>query len=75
MSAIRSFLGHPANRLVIALVAFIAALTGEWNDIATDLTSLQLTGHHGVLLLALWHMLNATTQLLSKTGTVIQRPE
>ena len=52
MSAIRSFLGHPANRLVIALVAFIAALTGEWNDIATDLTSLQLTGHHGVLLLA-----------------------
>ena len=75
MSAIRSFLGHPANRLVIALVAFIAALTGEWNDITTDLTSLQLTGHHGVLLLALWHTLNATTQLLSKTETVIQRPE
>ena len=75
MDSVRSFLGHPTTRLVIALVAFIAALTGEWNDIVTDLTSLQLTGHHGVLLLALWHMLNATTQLLSKADAIIPRPE
>jgi|AP95_1055475.scaffolds.fasta_scaffold45329_2 hypothetical protein len=74
MKSIRSFLGHPSTRIVIALVAFAAALSGEWNDILADLTSLQFSGHHGVLLLALWHMLDATTQLLSKTDAIIPRP-
>ena len=74
MNSVRSFLGSPKTRLVIALVAFAAALTGEWNDIVTDLTSLQLSGHHGVLLLALWHMFDATTQILSKADAVIGPP-
>ena len=72
MSPIRAALGSPATRLIIAAVAFSAALVGEWNDILNDLTNLQFSGHHGVLLLALWHMLIATTDLLSKSEALIQ---
>ena len=74
MDSVRSFLGSPKTRLVIALVAFAAALIGEWNTIISDLASFQLTGHHGVMVLALWHTLDATTQLLSSAGTVVGPP-
>lgn len=72
MNSIRVVLGSPATHLVIAAVAFAAALVGEWDDIIVDLADLQFTGQHGVLLLALWHMLMATTQLLSKADALIE---
>ncbi len=71
MNSLRVFLGSPATRLIIAGVAFAAALVGEWDDIIGDLTDLRFTGHHGVLVLALWHTLTATTQLLGNADTLI----
>ncbi len=74
MNSVRSFLGSPITRLVIALVAFAAALSGEWNTIISDMASMQFSGHHGVMLMALWHTLDATTQLLSTAGNVVGPP-
>ena len=51
MNSIRVVLGSSATRLIIAAVAFAAALVGEWDAILGDLADLQFTGHHGVLLL------------------------
>ena len=75
MNSVRSILRSPAIRLIVAFVAFAAALAGERNEIINDLANLQLTGHHGVMLLALWHMLEATTQLLNTASAVVPSPD
>ena len=66
MVSIRKIANSPAMRMIVGLAAFAAALVGEYDTIVSDVAHLRFTGNHGVMLLALWHTLQSSIQLIAQ---------